>query len=357
MRHSRSGVRSLMGEYRPVSGQEQPAGRPSRTGETSSPIHRARPPGQNAGHDRGVEGGGRRSPDDQCCAFHRNVEISSRYAWMYRLSPLVQMGRDGRDRVPPRPARPLPAPAGHRSHRLRGHPAQPGPPEVLLTEDVNTIRATNNAIFNDIFWVHLAYVTADDGIERLRALLQRSATTHPSCPASRRSTKDAGSWRTGQRPRRLDRPPKISSGRETSSSWSTSNAPWCSRTSIACRALSPGSSRSARRRPSRCVEFGGTSRTSPRSTCRRSPSGSRTACAPWPRITRFDNRWRWVVASVVPRFRRFDADTRLIDASLRRILDEARVYASTPCVLPRSPAAGPRRAAQPRLWHRPRPEG
>ena len=37
---------------------------------------------------------------------------------------------------------------------------------------MNTIRATNNAIFNDIFWVHLAYVSADDGIERLRTLLR-----------------------------------------------------------------------------------------------------------------------------------------------------------------------------------------
>ena len=60
----------------------------------------------------------------------------------------------------------------------------------------------------------------------------------------------------------------------------------------------------------------------------------------WPRITRFDDRWRWLVTSVVPRFRRFDADTRLVDASLRRIVDEARAYASTPCVLPRSPAEG-----------------
>ena len=77
----------------------------------------------------------------------------------------------------------------------------------------------------------------------------------------------------------------------------------------------------------------------------------------WPRITRFDDRWRWLVTSVVPRFRRFDANMRLVDASLRRIFDEARDFASTPCVLPRSPADGPRRAAQPRLWHRPRPKG
>jgi hypothetical protein len=53
----------------------------------------------------------------------------------------------------------------------------------------------------------------------------------------------------------------------------------------------------------------------------------------WPRITRFDDRWRWIVTSIVPRFRRFDADPRLADASLRRIFAEARDYASNPCVL------------------------
>ena len=37
----------------------------------------------------------------------------------------VQVGRDGRLRVTPRPARPVSAPAGHRRHRLRRHPAQP----------------------------------------------------------------------------------------------------------------------------------------------------------------------------------------------------------------------------------------
>jgi uncharacterized protein DUF2515 len=58
----------------------------------------------------------------------------------------------------------------------------------------------------------------------------------------------------------------------------------------------------------------------------------------WPRITRFDDRWRWLVTSVVPRFRRFDADTRLVNASLRHIFDEARGFASIPCVLPRSSA-------------------
>ena len=33
----------------------------------------------------------------------------------------------------------------------------------------------------------------------------------------------------------------------------------------------------------------------------------RSAVRAWPRITRFDDRWRWIVTSIVPRFRRFDA--------------------------------------------------
>ena len=77
----------------------------------------------------------------------------------------------------------------------------------------------------------------------------------------------------------------------------------------------------------------------------------------WPTVTRFDHRWRWLVTSVVPRFRRFDADTRLVNAILRHIRDEARDLASAPCVPPRPPADGRRRTAQPRLWHRPRPKG
>ena len=59
----------------------------------------------------------------------------------------------------------------------------------------------------------------------------------------------------------------------------------------------------------------------------------------WPRITRFDDRWGWIVTSIVPRFRRFDANMPLVDASLCRIFDEARDYAKNPCVLPRSPEA------------------
>ena len=51
----------------------------------------------------------------------------------------------------------------------------------------------------------------------------------------------------------------------------------------------------------------------------------------WPRVTHFDDRWSWIVTAVVPRFRRLDADTRSVDASLRRIFNEARHSTSLPC--------------------------
>jgi hypothetical protein len=38
---------------------------------------------------------------------------------------------------------------------------------------------------------------------------------------------------------------------------------------------------------------------------------------------------------VVPRFRRFDADPRVVHASLQRILDDATIHAAAPCVAPR----------------------
>ncbi len=149
-------------------------------------------------------------------------------------------------------------------------------PGLLLMEDV--IRMTNNAIFDDIFWVHFAYFCADDGIECLRALLGQERHYAPIL---------SGFEAIDQGRRVLADGAASADARKAAEDliWAGNvqlleheNAPWCSRTSIACRALLPGSSRSARRPPSRCVEFGGTSRTSPRSTCRRSLERPRTAC-------------------------------------------------------------------------------
>ena len=128
---------------------------------------------------------------DQPCVFHRNLEISSRYAWIYKYMPayLKWAGM-----------------AAFASHHVRlalfplrldrdrtGYvdiPHSLGRRRVLLISDVNTIRETNNAIFDDIFWVHLAYATAEDGIECLR-----------DAPASRAPLRPRPRRLRGDRPR------------------------------------------------------------------------------------------------------------------------------------------------------------
>ena len=207
--------------------------------------------------------------------------------------------------------------------------------ELLLMADVNTIRETNNAIFDDIFWVHLAYATAEDGIERLRALLE---------PEPHYAAVLAGF-------EAIDQGRRVLENGTASAAGSTGGR----------RAHLVGQRRAPRARAAR---LGATQPRSPLVRVRQALldrlgpdlrgawSAARgsyftsfylyalTRGIPqaldahaWPRITRFDDRWRWIVTSIVPRFRRLDADAHLIDASLRRIFDEARDYASNPCVL------------------------
>ena len=184
---------------------------------------------------------------DQPCVFHRNLEISSRYAWIYRHLPdyFKWAGM-----------------AAFASHHVRlalfpfrldrrrtGYvdiPHSLGRRKVLLLADVNTIRATNNAIFDDIFWVHLAYGTAEDGIERLRALL--GPERHYASVLSGFEAIDRGRsvLEDGTASAEARREAMNLSGRATSSSSNTSRTPWCSPTWTACRVRSPGSSPWAR---------------------------------------------------------------------------------------------------------------
>ena len=297
---------------------------------------------------------------DPCCAFHRNIEISSRYAWMYTLRPACFKWA---------------AMAAIASHHVRlalfplrldtdrtGYvdiPHSLRRTKLLLTEDVNTIRATNNAIFNDLFWVHYAYVTADNGIERLRALLQAERHYAPvlagfeAIDQGRRVLEDEmASAQARQRAGDLIWEGNVALLEHEQRALVQPNFARLSRASAWLVSIGSATSfevRGARQEIADFTSFYLYSFT------RGIPHALHARA--WPRITRFDDRWRWLVTSVVPRFRRFDADTQLVDASLRHIFDEARDFASSPCVLPRSPTDGPPQAAQPRLWHRPRLKG
>jgi hypothetical protein len=232
-------------------------------------------------------------------------------------------------------------------------------PKLLLTDDVNTIRATNNAIFNDLFWVHFAYVTADDGIERLRALLHAERHYAPvlagfeAIDQGRRVLADEmASAQARQRADDLIWEGNVALLEHEQRALVQPNFARLSRSSAWLVAIGSATSFEVRGVRQEIADF-----TSfyLYSFTRGIPHALRTR--KWPKITRFDDRWRWLAASVVPRFRRFDADTHLVDASLKHIFDEARDFASTPCIPPRSSADRPRQAAQSRRWHRPRPQG
>jgi hypothetical protein len=271
------------------------------------------------------------------------VEISSRYAWMYQLQPACFKWA---------------AMAAIASHHIRlalfplrldtdrtGYvdiPHSLRRPKLLLTEDVNTIRETNNAIFDDIFWAHFAYITTQGGIERLRALLHAERHYAPVL---------AGFEAIDQGRRVLQDKMASAAARQRADDliWEGNVElleheqravvqPHFDRLSPASAWLvSTGSATSFEVRGAR-QELGYFTSFYLYSFTRGIPHALRARA--WPTITRFDDRWRWLVTSVVPRFRRFDADTRLVDASLRHIFDEARDFASAPCVLPRPPQTG-----------------
>jgi hypothetical protein len=100
------------------------------------------------------------------------VEISTHYAWLYTRLPAC-LKWAGMAAIASHHVRLALFPLRLDSDRT-GYvdiPRSLGRHKALLIRDVNTIRETNNAIFDDILWVHLAYLSADDGVGRLRALL------------------------------------------------------------------------------------------------------------------------------------------------------------------------------------------
>ena len=274
---------------------------------------------------------------NESCAFHRNVEISSRYAWIHKLLPACFKWA-GMAAIASHHVRLALFPLRLDTDRS-GYvdiPRSLVRQRLLLMDDVHMIRATNNAIFNDIFWVHLAYVSAEDGIDRLRALLREERRYAPvlsgfeAIDRGRRVLED-GSTSAEARRTACD---LIWEGNVQllEHEQRALVQPNFDRLSCAfARLISMGSAtrfevRGVRHEIAYFTSFYLSSAT-------RGSAHTRGAHA-WPRITQFDDRWCWLVTSVIPRFRRFDTDTRLIEPSLRRILAEARDYASMPCVPP-----------------------
>ena len=273
---------------------------------------------------------------NMCCAFHRNMEISSRYAGLYNEQPSRFKWA---------------AMAAFASHHVRlalfplrldtdgsGYVDIPHSlgRKRLLTADVDTIRMTNNAIFNDIFWVHLVYADADDGIERLRILL-RTEPHYASVLAGFEA---------------IDQGRRVQEDESSSveARQAADDLIWAGTVQILeheQRALVQPHFDHLSCMFARIVSIGATTSFEVRGVRRevayftsfylhslRRGVPHAVSEHRWPRITHFEDRWRWLETIVVPRFRKLDANPMVIGASLRRISEEARVYASIPCVPP-----------------------
>jgi hypothetical protein len=270
---------------------------------------------------------------DECCAVHRNRQISSCYAWAYMALPTCFKWA-GMAAIASHHVRIALLPLHIETAYLvsSAHMNRPARWRVL-TEDANTMRATNNAIFADLFWVHLAYVTSEDGIGLLRTLLRNE---HHYAPVL------AGFEALDQGRRMLEdvtaSPAARAEGRELV--WRGNLLlleheqrfvvqPNFDRLSSRCaRVVSIGSATAFETRgPWQAIEyftsfyFYTLVRANPRGLVGRIR----------PRITNYDDRWSWLASSVVPRFRRFEEDPHVMRAILRRIVDQDRDHVPSPC--------------------------
>lgn len=271
-----------------------------------------------------------------CCAFHRNVEISCSYAGLYRQSPAcfkwaaMAAIASHHIRLVLFPLRLDADRSGYidlpRSLSRRGR----------LTEDANTIREANNAIFDDIFWVHLAYLADDDGLERLRRLL--TPIPHYASVLTAFETIDRGralvsdeSAGPSQRRRGEDMVWEGNVALLDHEQRAIVQPHFDGLSHLFARLISVGATttfevRGVRQEVRYFTSFYLHCFTSGLPHAMRSQA--------WPRITRLEDRWRWLETCVVPRFRRLDASPDLIAASLARVVDDTRHYADTPCFMP-----------------------
>ncbi len=198
------------------------------------------------------------------------------------------------------------------------------------------MREVNNAIYDDIFWVHLAYLDGSDGVEDLRRLLGPHReyagllAAFETIERGRVVLADAGSTQESRR-------------EAANLVWDGNLAllaheqrvvvqPLFDRLSGAfARMVSMGSTtsfevRGLRKQVTYFTSFSAYSLTNGLATALK----TRTV----PTITRYDDRWRWLETTVVPRFRRLDADQDLLDRTLGRVVEDAKRYADMPCLIP-----------------------
>ncbi|NYJ73451.1 DUF2515 family protein [Allobranchiibius huperziae] len=270
-----------------------------------------------------------------CCAFHRNMEISSRYAWLNAQHP-TGFKWAGMAAIASHHARLVLFPFRLDADR-NGYVDLPRSlSRRLLTGDANRMRQINNAIYDDIFWVHLAYLASGDGIQGLRRLLgpyreyagllsgfetiDRGAAVLSDERSSQEDRRDAADQVWAGNLALLEHEQRV-----------VVQPLFESLSGMFARLISMGATttfevRGVRQQVRYFTSFSAYSLTRGLTAALRARSV--------PRITRFEDRWPWLEASVVPRFRRLDSDQALVTRTLGRVVEAGKRYGEMPCLIP-----------------------
>ncbi|MEM1448208.1 MAG: hypothetical protein AAGI22_03805 [Planctomycetota bacterium] len=268
---------------------------------------------------------------EQPCVFHRNGEISALYATLYQRNPgLFKWAgmaafASHHVRVALFPLRIDADPSGRVDlprtlQHWRG----------LHLPDVDLIRQTNNGIFDDVFWVHLAYGGEAAGVERVRrAVRGRSEYVEildavEQLDAGRRAIERGSSgssdvWAANLKILRHEQRYLVQPRFERLT------------TSFA-RAFSLGASLSFRtERRFRPLHL--------HSTFYGHAIGRRLGryvrALRLPDVTRFEDRWDWIESAIIPRYKDFERDHRDVDSRLDEIIERAGGRAQTACGIDR----------------------
>lgn len=270
-----------------------------------------------------------------CCPFHRNAEITSRYAWLHAQQPTGLKWA---------------AMAAIASHHVRrvlfpfrldadGTGWVDLPRSLsrsrILTEDANILREVNNAIYADIFWVHLAYLSGGsagtsallgpdhDRAELLGAFEDlsrgRAVLEDDEAPASARREALELVWAGNLALLRHEQRVVVQPLFDRLSGPFARLASLGSTTTFEVRGL--------RQEVRYFTSFPAYS------LWRGFPGAVRSRSVP--SITRFEDRWRWLESTVVPRFRRLDGEVDLVARTLSRVVEQSRRSALVPCLVPR----------------------
>ncbi len=264
--------------------------------------------------------GWRRLVDDALkqtpCVYHRNLEISSLYAWLYLRHPKLFKWA-GMAAFASHHARVALRPLALHKNEAGAVPIHEARERFGMTH-IDRVRQVNNAIFEDIFWAHLAYDGTEEGFARTAAMLK-------DAPHGMGMLEGFAVIEEG---RRQNDPDRVWEG-NVKLLWHEQAAVVQPRFDTFSRGFARTFSMLAninfeasgwRERAGFFTSFYG------HMVLRQMPLLWTTKRPP--RLTRLDHRWRWVERAVVPRFRKLDEWGR-VEPKLKHILAESRRYHET----------------------------